>query len=299
MVPRNINLVLDSYRDGKLEVRGVSGEMKVRSHNNSITLTNVSGSARVWSYNGNLKADFKAVAADGSLYLRTYNGHVDVSLPATLAGTVKFRSGTGQVLTDFSLDTRDDSVQVQSTAQGKVEITFDELVTGKINGGGLPISIETEKGNIRLRKRNALLDLDKMSESVQRLVPVEEDGDSVATVDEVEARRKTYENTKSFVEKDQMPEYLLHAAYAGVLEIERELAMKNVELDQVRKIEARLILVYEKAIRSYEAMMEDPGWRKRFPAMNLDDTRPYRRRRAFLQKELERRQDDGQQHDKD
>ena len=63
--------------------------------------------------------------------------------------------------------------------------------------------------------------------------------------------------------------------------------------------EAALILDYKKAIGCFEATMDDPGWQKKFPAMDLVDTRPYRRRREFLHDELEKRREDRTQNDKD
>ena len=103
---------------------------------------------------------------------------------------------------------------------------------------------------------------------------------------ELEKRQKTYQDIKAFVELDQMPEYLMHAAHAGMLELQREQAIKQLQIKKAHKIEAELLLDYEKAIQSYEAMLENPSWRKRFPDMDIDQTAPYRRRLEFLKAEL-------------
>ncbi len=287
-VPRKINLILDSYWDGVIEVSQVSGEMNLRSQNNDIRMTNVSGSARVWSYNGSFDASFDNVTSDKPLYFESYNGSIDLKLPADMKATVNFSTNTGKMLTDFDIKTLKDSVQVGSTKQGEFEVRFDELITGEINGGGQLLTIETEKGDIRLRK-NKILRTDTVQHLMENLSLSNPTSLAEATDGELEIRRKTYQDIKAFVESNQMPEYLMHAAHAGWLELQREQAIKQLQIKKAYKIEAELLLDYEKAIRCYEAMMENPSWRTRFPAMDINDTAPYRRRLESLKAEFLKR----------
>ncbi len=296
VVPRNINLILDSYRDGELNVTGVCGEMRVRSQNNDIKLTHVSGSARVWSYNGNLSASFDQVAPAQSLSFETYNGHVAVSLPGDIKATVKFRTGKGKVYSDFAIKLRDAAFQTTATESGGFEIKSDEFVAGVINDGGLEVRLETENGDIRLR-RSPSNEATKTVTGWMNGLPGVESGVAPKSPesDGLEARRKTYAEIKRLVELDQMPDYLQHAALAGVMEMEREMAMKRLDVEAAYKLESQLRLAYEKAILSCEAMLEDPSWQQRFPAMNVRDTAPYRRRLEFLNElAAQRRKNDPQ-----
>ncbi len=288
-VPRNTNLILDSYWDGVIKVSQVSGEMNLRSQNNDISMINVSGSAKVWSYNGNVVAVFDAVTVNKPLNFESYNGSVDLKLPADIRATVSFSTKTGMMLTDFDIKNLEDAVRVKSTKQDGLEIKFDELVKGEINGGGQSLKIETEKGDIRLRKHKNQ-PAASMKRLMQELNPDNHpEGFSAAGGHGLDARLKAYQAIKAFVESDQMPEYLMHAAHAGLLEFQREQAIKQLEVKKALQIEAELLLDYEKAIQSYEAMMENPSWRKRFPAMDLKDTAPYRRRLDSLKAEFSKR----------
>ncbi|MEM7317058.1 MAG: DUF4097 family beta strand repeat-containing protein, partial [Planctomycetota bacterium] len=153
-VPRKTNLILDTYRDGFIHVQDVEGTFNLRSQNNDIRMNRVSGSARLWSYNGNLAADFKSLASDRPLYLESYNGSIDLMLPVGTKANAKYRSGSGTVTTDFDFTPSEDIMKIEG--DGTVE--FDEFVRGTLNGGGTQLTVSTEKGDIRLRKRMSRID---------------------------------------------------------------------------------------------------------------------------------------------
>lgn len=148
-VPRATNLKLDSYRDGVIEVRQVESHMNLRSQNNDIRLVDVFGSARLRTYHGDLTASFQAVANDRPLEFESYNGSIDLMLPDDTKANVRYRSGSGRVSTDFEIVLSDDVIQTK----GDGNLEFDEFVHGTLNGGGAPIALGTEQGDIRLRRR--------------------------------------------------------------------------------------------------------------------------------------------------
>ena len=154
-MPRHTNLKLDSYRDGKLRVEDVHGHLNVRSFNSSITLTECSGSADLYSYHGNLVASLTSVNGESSLEFDTYNGSIELALPADIKVNTQFRTGRGRLLTDFDVAEVGDPVQTRVQADGTTTVEFDKFVRGTINGGGPVLKIETEHGNIQLRKRPA------------------------------------------------------------------------------------------------------------------------------------------------
>ena len=148
-VPYQTNLILDSYRDGVIRVKDVEGTFKLRSQNNDIGLVNVAGSGRLYAYNGNLTADFRAVTEGESLAFETYNGSVDVTLPSDTKANVQYRCGKGEVSTDFDLKRSEEELQFS----GSRKVEFDEFIRGTINGGGPKLILETENGDIQLRRR--------------------------------------------------------------------------------------------------------------------------------------------------
>ena len=91
------------------------------------------------------------------------------------------------------------------------------------------------------------------------------------------------------VKDDKMPAYLMHAAKAGWLESRRERAILELKLSEADSLEAQLILTYERAIKSYNEMLDDPEWKKRYPDMNVDEVKPYQAKLEFYRRELRKR----------
>lgn len=150
LVPRRIDLTLDSYLAGVIRVSGVVGHIGARSQNNNIILDDISGSADVYGYNGSFKADFRDVTGD--LAFETYNGSIGLRLPRDLQATAYLRTEREEVRSQFEIVTRSANATESRRTDGTLSIDFDEYVIGDINGGGAPVVIETTNGSVVLRK---------------------------------------------------------------------------------------------------------------------------------------------------
>lgn len=150
LVPRRIDLTLDSYRSGVIRVAGVKGHIRARSYQNNIILSDIVGSADVNATNGNVAADFHAVT--GELSFDTYNGDIDLTLPAEIRTTTYIRSESHDVKSQFPIARNLAEVVVTNHDDGSRSIEFGEFVIGDINGGGLRTMIETTNGAVLLRR---------------------------------------------------------------------------------------------------------------------------------------------------
>ena len=149
LVPRRIDLTLDSYRAGVIRVVGVEGHVRARSQNNDITLTDIAGSADVYGYNGDFAASFREVT--GELEFETYNGNIDLTLPADVRSTTYIRAERQAVRSQFAIETRPaEPVETEHEGGGR-SIEFGDYVIGDINGGGARTVIETTNGAVVLR----------------------------------------------------------------------------------------------------------------------------------------------------
>ena len=149
-VPRQIDLTLDSYRAGVIRVSGVEGHIEARSQNNDIILTDVSGSADVYGYNGSFSAGFRRVTGD--LEFETYNGNIDLALPADLQTTTYIRSDREPVQSQLQIATRPAEMVSTRHEDGGRSVDFGKYVVGDINGGGARTVIETTNGTIKIRE---------------------------------------------------------------------------------------------------------------------------------------------------
>lgn len=154
-VPMQFSLKLKAHNHGKVVVENVSGEMEITSHNGGVTLTGVGGSAWVETHNGGIRAEFKEVMPDAPMSFKTYNGDVELSLPASYKALAEFRPGKGEVFSDFEVKLRKNEPVVASrdAGSGVYKVVLKDELVGQINGGGPALSLETHNGNLYVKKK--------------------------------------------------------------------------------------------------------------------------------------------------
>jgi DUF4097 and DUF4098 domain-containing protein YvlB len=153
-VPSRTNLRLTSL-NGDITVDGVEGEIEVTSTRGDVTLTSVSGAVVAQSMNGAVVATLSRAPADKAMSFTTFNGGVDVTLPASIKANLKMLSYQGDVYTDFDLQLKSTGKPTPAAARpGEPATRFEinDAIYGSINGGGPEIELRTYRGRILLRK---------------------------------------------------------------------------------------------------------------------------------------------------
>jgi hypothetical protein len=89
------------------------------------------------------------------LSFSTFNSKVDVTLPADVKATCKFKTDRGDIYSDFdvTMSGSNPTMQPDNSGQGKFRVRFDRGMQGNINGGGVEMSFRTFNGPIYLRKK--------------------------------------------------------------------------------------------------------------------------------------------------
>jgi hypothetical protein len=173
-VPQKANLNLDTG-DGGVEVRGISGNLRIHTGDGSIVAYGVEGDfefetsdgrleisgsqgrLRGHSGDGSIRADgvftdLQLRTGDGSIEvdvrdgskmersweLRTGDGHIRVALPESFAAELDAHTGDGRITLDIP-------VTVSGAVGGRE-------VRGKLNGGGMTLSLRTGDGSISVAK---------------------------------------------------------------------------------------------------------------------------------------------------
>ena len=154
-VPLRTNLELGSVNGQTITVENVEGEIEIESLNGSVTLTNVAGSVLANTQNGPITATLSRVMADKAMAFTSFNGKVDVTMPASIKANLKMRSDNGDIFTDFD-------VQLQQAPPGgrttrgrngtRTQIEVNRSIYGSVNGGGPEIELRSFNGTIYLRK---------------------------------------------------------------------------------------------------------------------------------------------------
>ncbi len=170
-LPRSIDLKVSSV-SGSLKVGDVDGQTVVSSISGSATIGNVGGKLQVSSISGNLDvgnvgADARVNSISGNLGIGQVNGSLNVSsvsgsLKTTLVSLspqgIHIRSVSGSIEIGFKSAVNADFDAESVSGQVYLEVPNviregDERssnVRARIGAGGIPISISSVSGNIRL-----------------------------------------------------------------------------------------------------------------------------------------------------
>jgi DUF4097 and DUF4098 domain-containing protein YvlB len=128
------DMTLDS---GDLRVNSVGGPTRISTRAKDIQLTGVSGDVQIQNNNGDV--ELRAADALGNISVDNRKGEIRVVLPANAGFRVDGRTYGGDVTTDFP-DLKVNSAGSQSS------------VSGTVGKGGPEVRLNTEHGDIEVRK---------------------------------------------------------------------------------------------------------------------------------------------------
>lgn len=189
-VPVQTAVTIDSNLGGKIVLENIGGEIEVNCLNGQISITNASGPVVAHSTNGSITASLTRVAAGRNMSFSTFNGDIDITLPADAKATLKGRVDNGDIYTDFDVKEEpaaqalsappappapplpplppappgsSNSTDIRNALRDQLRATVrnatrfnkraDDYVEGTINGGGPEIQFTTFNGRILIHKK--------------------------------------------------------------------------------------------------------------------------------------------------
>jgi hypothetical protein len=154
-VPRRTSVRANLVNGGDVEIIGVAGEHELGNVNGDVIATDISGSAVLNATNGDVRATFTAVDGTKQMSFTSFNGDVDVTLPANLAADLIVASQQGDVYTDFDVRSQDDPATIErnADARGGYRVRMRQQNRYTIGGGGADIQLRTFNGDVMIRKR--------------------------------------------------------------------------------------------------------------------------------------------------
>lgn len=147
LVPKGVVI---SYRHSSphgsdVKLRNVESEVEINTVHNSIRLDNVTGPMNVRTAHGELEVSFNE-NIKGPIYLSSTHGLVDVALPVGTKANIALSAGHGEIFVDPNL-------KLEVPKDGEWVKYGASKLEGKINGGGIDITLATSHGNVYLRKK--------------------------------------------------------------------------------------------------------------------------------------------------
>jgi Putative adhesin len=154
---------------GDIQDDGVGDNAKISTGSGSIHATGLHGSFKVETGSGDIYAeqsgdgDVKAQTGSGRIELKEIHGALragtgsgDIKVNGSPTGDWKLETGSGSIEfwpgnTGFTLDASTGSGSVHTDHEMTVQGSFDRHhITGKVNGGGPTVRIETGSGDVRI-----------------------------------------------------------------------------------------------------------------------------------------------------
>ena len=139
-----------------ISVDNISGDIEIRGSNGGVALKGVSGTVVAATTNGDIEATMAKVTPDKPMSFVTFNGDVDITLPADTKATFNMKSAMGEYYSDFDVTLKPQPVKAEKSEKaekGKFRISLDRGVSVSINGGGPEFKLQTYNGNIYIRKK--------------------------------------------------------------------------------------------------------------------------------------------------
>ncbi|MCU1336822.1 MAG: hypothetical protein JWO19_2403 [Bryobacterales bacterium] len=157
-VPAQTSVNVKTMFGGNMVVENIAGDIEAENFNGQVTINNASGSVVAHSMNGKITVSLNRVPPDKSMSFSTFNGDVDVTLPADTKARFKMRTDFGDIFTDFDVKMEANAppvVQEEKAKNGKSRrrVRVDGAQTGTINGGGPEMQFTTFNGRILIHKK--------------------------------------------------------------------------------------------------------------------------------------------------
>lgn len=146
LVPRSVIVSFshESQYGGTAKFKNMSNEIEVDANYNSIDLENVTGPLTVKTVYGHVEATLDQ-NIKGPISIVSVYGYVDIAIPSATKANLKMNTSYGEIFADpvfkIEMDTKSDMV------------SYTNKVSGKINGGGIPIELSCNYGKVYLRKK--------------------------------------------------------------------------------------------------------------------------------------------------
>lgn len=130
----------------EVQFKNIESEIEVSTVHSGVGLNNVSGPMTVKTVHGDIECTMGATIKS-PVSIVSVHGHVDINLPTATKATLKMKTVYGEIFVDPAI-----KMEVERTNGDLVPYSSND-VNGKINGGGIDITLSSTHNNIYLRKR--------------------------------------------------------------------------------------------------------------------------------------------------
>ena len=153
-VPAAMRVTVSTVNGGKVLVQDVTGPLRARNVNGSVTIKNARQATLAHTVNGDVEVSNVAAPTEGASY-HTINGNILVSYPSNVSADLYFKSLHGEMFTDFPqaelLPARVTQNQQRNGEGTKYKLSKETAV--RLGKGGTNYRFETINGNVTIKQQ--------------------------------------------------------------------------------------------------------------------------------------------------
>ncbi len=144
-LPKGIGLVIEdkTFRGEVVWIKNFQDAIDMSLNNHSVRLEYVTGPMAIKTLHGNIEATFDKISQEGTINLVAVHSFVDVSLPSATNANLTLKTGHGEIYSDMDI-----IMDHEASKSG----TGSKIITGKINNGGVNITLKSNFNEVYLRK---------------------------------------------------------------------------------------------------------------------------------------------------
>ena len=152
-IPNKAKLIINDMHaefNTTYKISEMKDEIEINALNSDVQIQDISGPVVANATNGNIEVIYAKMTPEKPNSILSVNGYVDVTLPKETAADLELHTVNGEAYTDWEIDVDKDASS--TLPMGAPNMNMFNL-EGQINGGGIPISIQSVNGDIFLRKK--------------------------------------------------------------------------------------------------------------------------------------------------
>jgi Putative adhesin len=147
LVPKGVSISYthsSPYGDD-ITFRNVESEIEVSTMHNGVKLENVTGPITIKTVHGEIEGNFGTVLKS-PISLVSAHGLIDITIPVGLKANINMSTSYGEMFVD-------PAIKVEHEEKSDWQKFGSNKVSGKINGGGIDLTLSSSHSNIYLRKK--------------------------------------------------------------------------------------------------------------------------------------------------
>lgn len=137
-----------------VDIRGLKNSLEVKTLSGDIKFSNITGPTVFHSISGNIEGSFSDLNQEAPSSIISISGLIDVAMPSNTKAEVKLMSVSGKIYSGFEIEKEKPNKNKDPRARDLAQISgIGQKTSGKINGGGTSLILQSISGNIYFRNK--------------------------------------------------------------------------------------------------------------------------------------------------